>query len=213
LTINPNGDILSLSSENIGVFMIVYLHGFASSGSSPKVDALRDRFGTDSVVAPDLPFDPALVWQLGFDLVNRFVKTRTANEKLIFVGTSLGAFYASYFGHVYDCPIVLVNPSGKPSETLKAKLGTHVNYVTGDEFMVSLAHLDELAAMRKYVENNYSGSLVSLFAARDDEVIPFESMIESFPYTSKTVVMDDGGHRFTKHWDLVVDRVAEIINW
>jgi len=192
--------------------MIVYLHGFGSSGSSPKVDQLRERFGFDSVVSPDLPFDPELVRQLGFDLVNRFIKTRTANEKLIFVGTSLGAFYASYFGHVYDCPIVLVNPSGNPSETLKAKLGTNVNYVTGDEFLVSLAHLDELTKMRKFVTDNYSGSLVSLFVARDDEVIPFESMIENFPYTSKTVVMDDGGHRFTKHWNLILDRVGELLN-
>ena len=191
--------------------MIVYLHGFASTGSSPKVDALRARFGTDSVVSPDLPFDPALVRQLGFDLVDRFCETRTANEKLVFVGTSLGAFYASFFGHSYDCPIVLVNPSGNPSETLRAKLGTNVNYVTGDEFLVSLAHLDQLTKMRKFVTDNYSSSLVSLFLARDDEVIPFESMIEHFPHTSKTVIMDDGGHRFTKHWDLVVDRVAEIL--
>jgi len=190
---------------------IVYLHGFASSGSSPKVDALRERFGTDSVVAPDLPFDPILVRKLILDLVLKYLKTRSENDKLVFVGTSLGAFYANYFGHLYDCPIVLVNPSGKPSETLKAKLGPNVNYATGEEFMVSLAHLDELENMRKYVADNYSGSLVSLFLARDDEVIPFESMMESFPYSSKTVVTDDGGHRFTKHWNLVVDRVAEIL--
>lgn len=191
--------------------MIVYLHGFASSGTSAKVDALRSRFGNDAVLAPDLPFDPTKVMSLINDIVSEFIKTRKVGEKLVFVGTSLGAFYANFFGHVYDCPIVLVNPSGNPSETLKARLGTNVNYMTGEEFMVSVAHLDKLAMMRKHVVDNYSGALVSLFVARDDEVIPFESMLENFPFTSKTVVMDDGGHRFTKHWDLVVDRVAELV--
>lgn len=211
MTINPNGDILCIELKIVGGVMIVYLHGFASSGTSAKVDALRERFGKDSVIAPDLPFDPVEVVSLVDKIVADFIVNRKSGEKLIFVGTSLGAFYANYFGHMYDCPIVLINPSGNPSETLKARLGPNVNYTTGEEFMVSIAHLDKLAAMRKYVTDNYSGSLVSLFVARDDEVIPFESMLENFPLTSKTVVTEDGGHRFTTHWDLVIDRVAELV--
>ena len=191
--------------------MIVYLHGFASSGTSAKVDALRERFGHDAVIAPDLPFDPNEVFKMVNDLVSNFIAVRKTGEKLVFVGTSLGAFYANFFGHVYDCPAVLVNPSGNPSETLKARLGPNVNYMTGEEFMVSMAHLDKLAMMRKHVAEIYSGALVSLFVARNDEVIPYESMLESFPFTSKTVVMEDGGHRFTEHWNLVVDRVGEIL--
>lgn len=191
--------------------MIVYLHGFASSGTSPKVDALRERFGDDKVLAPDLPFDPEKVMTMIDDVVDDFVKNREKNEKLIFVGTSLGAFYANFFGHWYDCPIVLVNPSSNPSESLKKRLGSNINYVTNEEFMVSIAHLDKLASMRKYIVENYSGALISLFAARDDSVISLESMLENFPFTSKTIVMNDGGHRFTKYWDLVVDRVAELV--
>jgi len=211
LTINPNGDILFIEVKIAGGVMIVYLHGFASSGTSSKVDALRERFGEQNVQAPDLPFDPLEVQSLVHGIVSEFVANRKPDEKLVFVGTSLGAFYANYFGHVYDCPIVLVNPSGNPSETLKERLGPNVNYRTGEEFLVSVAHLDKLATMRKYVADNYSGSLVSLFVARDDEVIPADSMLEHFPFTSKTVVMEDGGHRFSKHWDLVVDRVAELV--
>lgn len=211
MTINPNGDILCIELKIVGGVMIVYLHGFASSGTSVKVDALRERFGKDNVLAPDLPFDPSEVASLVDKIVADFVANRKPSEKLVFVGTSLGAFYANYFGHVYDCPIVLVNPSGNPSETLKAQLGPNVNYATGEEFMVSIAHLDKLATMRKHVADNYSGSLVSLFVARDDEVIPVDSMLEHFPFTSKTVVMEDGGHRFARHWNLVVDRVAELV--
>lgn len=191
--------------------MIVYLHGFASTGTSSKVDLLRQRFSDDSVVAPDLPFDPVEVVELVESIFAKFIATRKPKEKLIFVGTSLGAFYANYFGQIYDCPIVLVNPSTNPSESLKSRLGTNTNYVTGEEFLVSLAHLDKLSSMRRQVAEIYSGALVSLFVASDDEVIPYESMLAQYTYTKKTFVMDDGGHRFSKHWPLVVDYIDELL--
>jgi hypothetical protein len=190
--------------------MIVYLHGFASTGVSPKVDALRERFGSDQVVSPDLPFDPLEVKNLIDDLVDKFIATRKQDEKLIFVGTSLGAFYANFFGNLYDCPVVLVNPSAYPNETLSTRLGSNRNYVTGDEFFVSLAHLEDLEKMRKHLEDNYSGQLISLFLAKDDDVIPYELSLSAFKFPSFLKVTEDGGHRFNKYWDLVVDRVEEI---
>lgn len=192
--------------------MIVYLHGFASTGQSTKVVDLRIRFGGENVVAPDLPFDPHEVLKVVNNIVTTFYKNRQPNEKLVFVGTSLGAFYANFFGHVYDCPAVLVNPSANPSKSLMDKLGPNINYMSGEEFMVSMAHLDKLDMMRKHVQENYSGSLVHLFAAKDDEVIPYEAMLENFKYTSHLCVMEDGGHRFTKHWGLVVDHIEKILN-
>ena len=190
--------------------MIIYLHGFGSTGSSPKVDALRKRFGTDNVIAPDLPMDPEMVSKLVDNLVKLFLKFRKESEKLIFVGTSLGAFYANYFGHLYDCPIVVVNPSGKPSETLQSKLGVNYNYLTGEEFIVSVAHLEKLNVMRQYIQESYSPSLINLFVAKDDEVISYETMLENFPHV-KVTMMEDGGHRFTKHWDKVVDRIESLL--
>lgn len=191
--------------------MIVYLHGFASTGTSPKVDALRERFGNDQVVSPDLPFNPTEVFRTVNDILYDFIRTRSVGEKLVFVGTSLGAFYANFFGALYDAPVVLVNPSAYPSETLKARLGPNKNYVTGDEFLVSMAHLEDLDQMRKYVDSNYSGRLVNLFLAKDDDVIPYEVPLEAFKFPAYVKVTEDGGHRFSKHWDMVVDRVEEIL--
>lgn len=191
--------------------MIVYLHGFGSTGSSAKVDALRERFGADQVVSPDLPFNPIEVFRIMNDTVTDFLRTRNENEKLVFVGTSLGAFYANFFGTLYDCPVVLVNPSAYPSESLRARIGSNKNYVTGEEFFVSLAHLEELEQMRKYVVNNYSGTLVNLFVAKDDDVIPYEAALEVFKFPAFVKVTEDGGHRFNKHWNIVVDRVEELL--
>lgn len=191
--------------------MIVYLHGFASTGVSDKVDSLRSRYG-DQVVSPDLPFDPDEVCVLVKDIVYNYFRNRKDNEKLIFVGTSLGAFYANYFGHFYDCPVVLVNPSVYPNESLKSKLGVNRNYVTKEEFFVSLAHLETLESMRHYVNENYSGYLVNLFLAKDDDVIPYDIALQAYTYPASLTVTDDGGHRYNKHWDLVLHRVGELLN-
>lgn len=192
----------------MGVKMIIYLHGFGSSGTSSKVDALREKFGAENVFAPNLPFDPIEV----FNLVNTLVYANYGKySKIVFVGTSLGGFYANYFAMYHDAPAILVNPSCKPSETLRIKLGVNKNYATNEEFMVELAHLDVLVSMRKHIERDYNGSLINLFVAKDDEVIPHEIPLEYFKHTAMTKVVDTGGHRFTEHWDMVMDRVSELL--
>lgn len=207
--------------------MIVYLHGFGSTGNSAKVKKLRKVFGDENVLSPDLPMDPKQVSELisnfvgdyfskyweanqpGFDVIEYYYK------RIVFVGTSLGAFYARYFSHLYDCPAVLVNPSVYPNETLRAKLGVNQNYVSGEEFLVTIAHLEEFSRIRNETEKlslYETDRAISLFLAKDDEVIPYEISLQTYNNVGYVKTMDDGGHRFDKHWDLVVDRIKEIQN-
>lgn len=72
---------------------ILYLHGFASSGSSGTVELLRSEYWrkrkTDKVVvvAPDIPVDPAEALPA--------LKALAAREQpALVVGTSMGAMYA-----------------------------------------------------------------------------------------------------------------------
>jgi len=72
---------------------ILYLHGFASSGSSGTVEILRKAFlGTGpadrvTVVAPDLPVDPAEALPMIRALAEK-------EQPALVVGTSMGAIYA-----------------------------------------------------------------------------------------------------------------------
>lgn len=191
--------------------MIIYLHGFGSTGTSSKVDSLKKRFGDNNVFAPDLPIDPIDVCSLIQKHVNQWYNTRSDDDTLVFVGISLGAFYASYFANVYSTPSVIINPSVQPSERLTAKLGKNENYVTKEEFWVTLGHLETLSRMREYLLENSRGYLIHLFAAKDDEVIPYQEMLEWYKYTASTTVEETGGHRFLDHWDKVVDKVAELV--
>lgn len=190
--------------------MIVYLHGFGSSGNTRKVDQLKERFGADQVFAPDLPIDPGEVAKIIGDKINDWYTTRK-KDKLVFVGTSLGAFYASFFANTYDAPAVIVNPSVRPNESLADKVGRNVNNVTKEEFWLSIAHLDKLKFMREYLTNNYKGVLIHLFVAKDDEVIPSYEMLNWYQYTASKHIEETGGHRFAEHWNKVVDKVAELV--
>lgn len=191
--------------------MIIYLHGFGSSGNSQKADALKAVFGADQVFAPDLPIDPSEAIDLISEKVFDWYETRETNDRLVFVGTSLGGFYATYFAHYFDALAVVVNPSSQPHETLKKVLGRNINCVTAEEFWLTLAHLDKLKFMRGYLTNNYSGALIHLFVAKDDEVIPYQQMLDWYQYTASTHIEETGGHRFTEHWNKVVDKVKELV--
>lgn len=187
--------------------MIVYLHGFGSSGNSEKAQALIDRFGRDNVWNPDLPIDPVDVIKLVSDKIRS--KNIEMSSKLVFVGTSLGAFYATYFSLVFDAPCVIVNPSVLPYKSLSH--GTYTNHVTKEEFTVSLCNLNELEHMKNVCDEIYEGPLINLFVAKDDEVLDYNQMLNYYKYTNSTLVTETGGHRFTEHWNKVVDKVAELI--
>lgn len=182
--------------------MIVYLHGFASQGTTEKSISLRERVKDSTVFSPDLPMDPLQVKKI----IDELVSNLAPDEPLLFVGTSLGGFYANYFSQKYKVSCVLVNPSIKPFQTLKKALGRNTNYATQAEFMVTTEHLDELETMYKFSSANTDPTLANVFVAKDDQVIPYSESVEAFTNKSASIlVFEDGGHRFTDKWNVVLD--------
>lgn len=86
---------------------LLYLHGFASSGSSGTVTLLRheywERRSSDKVVviAPDIPADPSEALPMLKDLATKEMPT-------LIVGTSMGAMYAQ---QLRGFERICVNPS------------------------------------------------------------------------------------------------------
>ena len=65
---------------------MLYVHGFASSGSSGTVMTLRSHFRDWRVVAPDLPVDP-------FEALELLRETVRKEQPRVVVGTSMGGMY------------------------------------------------------------------------------------------------------------------------
>jgi predicted esterase YcpF (UPF0227 family) len=187
---------------------IVYLHGFASSGYSPKSQALIDRFGVDSVYHPDLPIDP--------DETIKVVSNIVKNAKsfpIVFVGTSLGGFWAHYFAHKYDAKCVLINPSVSPDITMQKRVNQPVkHYKTNEDIIVTNHMVNRFAELRNECDLLYNGKLVNVFLAKDDDVIDYKDSVTYFKYNNSMTITEDGGHRYNQYWDNVIDKIEDIIN-
>ena len=188
--------------------LVIYLHGFASKGESPKSMALAENLVNHTVVAPDLPIDPVEVERI----VNNIVESHH-ERPVVFVGTSLGGFWANYFAQRYDALCVIANPSPQPSVTMAARLGKELPvYGTNRTIRVTETDIAGFLRAEDYLVNNTNGALISLFVAKDDEQLDYREMLEAFPFTAFKAVMETGGHRFERHWYLVVKRVKELVD-
>ena len=185
---------------------IIYLHGFASVGTGPKSDALRAAFGDDAVYSPDLPLDPDAVETL----IDKYV-TENTNYPVVFVGTSLGGFWANYFAQKWDAPCVIVNPSTSPSRTMWARVGKTIhNFATGALMPILEVYATKFGKREQYLAENTNGALIHLFVAKDDDVIPYQEVLINIPYSASCIVTEDGGHRYDSHWASVVERVKQL---
>lgn len=82
---------------------VLYLHGFASAGSTGTATTMRNLlYGRDVMVqSPDIPVSPLQAQQMLADLVQ-------TEQPDIIVATSMGAMYAEQLRGI---PRILVNPS------------------------------------------------------------------------------------------------------
>lgn len=82
---------------------VLYLHGFASAGSTGTATTMRNLlYGRDVMVqSPDIPVSPLQAQQMLSDLVQ-------TEQPDIIVATSMGAMYAEQLRGI---PRILVNPS------------------------------------------------------------------------------------------------------
>lgn len=191
--------------------MIVYLHGFGSAGGGPKPEALVDAFGTENVISPTLPVNPDEVETIVTTIV-RDVAT-TGNWPLIFVGTSLGGFWANYFAQKWDSPCVIINPSTSPSKSLARSLNCPFpNFVTGHPVIVTNEDLEGFKLREDYLLDNTNGSLINLFLAQDDELLPPAATLSAIPYYASCEVTETGGHRYATQFYRVVDKLKSMLD-
>ncbi|MEP7181109.1 MAG: YqiA/YcfP family alpha/beta fold hydrolase [Betaproteobacteria bacterium] len=132
---------------------LVYLHGFRSSPGSVKAmlfaaaiaalpAAIRPRLHV-----PALDPRPAAAVASVAAWVEREVGV-AADERLTFVGSSLGGYYATHLAERAGARAVLINPAVRPYDDLRPYAGTQTNLHTGEAFEVTETHFAELRALK-----------------------------------------------------------------
>lgn len=166
--------------------MILYIHGFASTGHSNKGNILKKYFGEDNVLCPTQPTRPdeAIACLESFIL--------TCKEPLLLVGSSLGGYYGAYLARKHALPCVLINPSIYPYKTLSPYVGK-VKRFGSDEYFEW--NTQDLSALERYKITHESQELFFLMQQKGDEVLDYNEALTAF-YDAQILLLEGGSHQF-----------------
>ena len=180
---------------------LMYVHGFASSGSSGTVMTLRRYMAGWRVVAPDLPVDP-------FDALELLRRMVNEEQPDIVVGTSMGGMYTQ---QLWGVPRIVVNPSFEMSRSLLfGKMGRN-KYMSkrqdgATEFRIDKSVVERFKEMEKHqfdgINEDEKLLVMGLFGDKDPVVHFYPLMAEL--YGEERCRWFNGEHRLN---DKVVDKV------
>ena len=171
---------------------MMYVHGFASSGSSGTVMALRHHLPQWQVIAPDLPVDP-------FEALELLRSTVEREKPEIVVGTSMGGMYTQ---QLWGVPRVVVNPSFEMSRSLLfGKMGrnkyTSKRQDGATEFRIDKNIVERFKQMEKEqfagITEEEKQLVIGLFGDKDP-VVHFQPLMASL-YGEERCRWFDGEHR------------------
>lgn len=172
--------------------LIVYFHGYGSSANTSKLQKL-EAVENSRVFAWDIDIDPSVSIPELLKNIDDTVMLERLHEpcQVVFVGTSLGGWYASTVADIYGVDAVLINPSWHPAKGLSQKYG-----------------VDEKIA-EKYTEISWNKKY-KYFIAKNDEVIDFSPVHDKLIEVNAEFV-DNAGHRFSGvEFQRVVDHINNL---
>jgi predicted esterase YcpF (UPF0227 family) len=169
--------------------MILYIHGFGSSGQGGKSTLFRDYCKVENLpyIAPSLSYVPELAISTLEELIESY-------DEVILIGSSLGGYYAMYLAEKYGLKSVLINPAMKSAKTLRraiSKQGLAYNYYDGSSFEWNEAHIGML---EKYEVAKPKAEYL-LMLQKGDDVLDYQEAIDKLPH-AKLILEEGGTHSF-----------------
>ena len=127
---------------------IVYLHGFNSAPQTVKGGMLARAAAAladpPRLHLPQLDHRPTRAIRN----VRAWIDAEAPGGiDLTLIGSSLGGYYATWLAEHYGARAVLINPTIRPYDDLRPFVGPQRNLYTNEEYDVTPAHFDELAAL------------------------------------------------------------------
>ena len=171
---------------------ILYLHGFASSPASWKVQllasALAQRGLGERLHCPALSPVPVEAIAQAEAIINQ------QGRELTLIGSSLGGFYATWLAEKHDLPAVLINPAVIAPISLHKYLGPQHNLHTGAYFEFTEAHIAQLRQLEVPAVNP---AHYWLLVETGDEVLDYRVAVERYAGCRQSV-LEGGDHSFTR---------------
>lgn len=182
----------------------IYIHGFNSAfdSSSEKVRHLS-RMGN----VRGIDYDSC---ESCLKIFKKLASEISIQDEIIFVGTSLGGFWAAEMGRRFSAPSVVINPSVEPRVSLRKYIGAQfTNHVTGESKTLSQGSV--LSYEKRLDEQMEQYTFLPLVLLdMGDEVIDShttQKLLEDFPMTC----FKGGSHRFD-HMEAALDEIERYVN-
>jgi predicted esterase YcpF (UPF0227 family) len=172
---------------------LLYLHGFNSSPQSYKAeliaDFMKDKKCSDLLICPQIPTIP----EEAKHYLEQLVEETLYHHQLSFVGSSLGGYYAIYLAEKYGGSAVLINPSVRPYETLKAYLGDNKFYFEDGCWEFEEKHIQQLKDLNVAEITRIERYLVLLQTG--DETLDYKEAVLKYN-ESRCIIEQGGDHSF-----------------
>lgn len=172
--------------------MIIYIHGFNSAGSVEN-DKVIELMKLDDVY---------IVTYNSFGNANTILEIIASEiehlDDKVFIGTSLGAFFAAQLGKIFRSPSVMINPVFEPETSLEVFRDVpQINSVTCEHNTLSSISIKSYERLPKINDKNTFAVCPLVIVAEDDEVIP--PTLSKEYYRDFTIISTpDGGHSYNK---------------
>jgi predicted esterase YcpF (UPF0227 family) len=202
------GDAMPLNDQDDT--KVYCLPGFGSTAKSEKARAIgawcKARGMAFEVLEYPSSYDPDTVFHRHVERIAEGDYSRR-----IFVGCSLGGFWAAVHATAWRGKSVLINPATDPSESLRKYL-TEDGMVAGFHDAETKALTAEMiAGYAAYLERmliNRYGRIVLLCA--DDEVLDHRVAQSLFDGNSQVIVLPKGGHSGSMHVALFTQCIEQL---
>jgi predicted esterase YcpF (UPF0227 family) len=175
--------------------LLLYLHGFLSSPQSQKAQQTikycqQIGFG-NFIQVPRLSGGPAET----IAMVNSLLEPQD-KRKLMFIGSSLGGFYATYLAEIYGAPAVLINPAVRPFEHWEKHIGEHKSDYSDDINVVTRSHIDELRNL--FIKELTKPDNIMALIQDGDETLDYSLAVEKFK-KAHCIVRENGNHGYENY--------------
>ena len=185
---------------------ILYFHGFASSSDSDKARIIKSYISKVSkkinMITPDLSNN----FKEANNQINKLIDEN--KKDYVFMGSSLGGYYANFFGSINNSKVILINPAIPPLKGFEDYLGENQNYSTGEKFIVTKEDIKFLRSLEIKELNNQKNILVLLESG--DEVLNFIETVKYFQGSNIDITF--GGNHSYESVDTKLEKIVKFLN-
>lgn len=181
----------------------IYLHGF-NSAYKPDSDKVLHLSKIGSVSG--ITYNTFAT----YDEIHENISSQIShNDDLVFVGTSLGGFWASEMGRRFCVPSIIINPCIDPHNMLRKYVSVEqINYLTGEKN--TLTDVSVCSYPRHDISQNDYTYIPLCLLDTDDEVIDSwetKNKLSRFP----KMCHSGGSHRFD-HMEESLEEIKRYTN-